>query len=151
MQSFQHLVMHLRHYGKQHQALYFLALMILFWSIFDGMTTYVTPLVMTQAGMSKTMMGFIIGTSSVFGAGFDFLMCKIFKHGHFRQIFILMFGLCFGYIGVLYLAKGVGLFLLAMALWGVYYDLKNFGSFDFVSRFVKTVIGFREILLSRTK
>ena len=137
MKDFRHLVLHIRRYGKQHQALYFLGLMILFWSIFDGMTTYVTPLVMTEAGMSKTLMGLIIGSSSVFGAIFDFLMCKIFKHGHFRQIFILMFGLCFGYIGALYLAKGVGLFLLAMGLWGVYYDLKNFGSYDFVSRFVK--------------
>ena len=137
MKDFRHLLLHFKKYGRQHEALYFLALMILFWSVFDGITTYITPLIMTEAGMSKTLIGIIIGSSSVFGAVFDFLMCKLFKHGHFRQIFILMFGLSFGYIGVLYLAKGVGLFLLAMALWGVYYDLKNFGSFDFVTRFVK--------------
>ncbi|PIP51951.1 hypothetical protein COX09_04210, partial [Candidatus Beckwithbacteria bacterium CG23_combo_of_CG06-09_8_20_14_all_47_9] len=35
-------------------------------------------------------------------------------------------------------AKTFWLFLLAMSLWGVYYDLKNFGSFDFVARFTKT-------------
>ena len=131
------MLLHLRKYGRLHEALYFLALMILFWSVFDGMTTYITPLIMTEAGMSKTLIGIIIGSSSVFGAVFDFLMCKLFKHGHFRQIFMLMFGLCFAYIGILYLAKSVALFILAMALWGVYYDLKNFGSFDFVSRFVK--------------
>ncbi|MDZ7587322.1 MAG: MFS transporter [Patescibacteria group bacterium] len=137
MKDFRHLVVHIKKYGRQHEALYFLALMILFWSVFDGMTTYITPLIMAEAGMTKTLIGLIIGSSSVFGAGFDFLMCKLFKHGHFRQIFMLMFGLCFAYIGVLYLAKSVALFVLAMALWGVYYDLKNFGSFDFVSRFVK--------------
>ena len=131
------MVLHIKRYGKLHQALYWLVLMILFWSIFDGITTYVTPLIMTEAGMSKTMMGLIIGSSSAFGAVFDFLMCKLFKHGHFRQIFMLMFGLCFMYIGALYLAKTVVLFVVAMALWGVYYDLKNFGSFDFVSRFVE--------------
>ncbi|MFH0942576.1 MAG: MFS transporter [Candidatus Beckwithbacteria bacterium] len=137
MNDFRHLVLHIKLYGRRHQALYFLALMILFWSVFDGLTTYITPLIMTEAGLSKTLMGIIIGTSSMFGAIFDFWMCKLFKRGHFRQIFMLMFGLCALYIGALFLAKSVVLFLAAMALWGVYYDLKNFGSFDFVSRFVK--------------
>ncbi len=114
-----------------------MALMILFWSIFDGTTTYITPLIMMETGMSKTLIGIVIGSSSVFGAVFDFLMCKLFKHGYFRQIFMLMFGLGFAYIAVLYSAKSVALFILAMALWRVYYDLKNFGSFDFVSRVVK--------------
>ena len=137
MKDFRHLALHVRRYGKQHQALYSLALMILFWSVFDGTTTYITPLIMTEAGMTKTLIGIIIGSSSVFGAVFDFLMCRLFKRGHFRRIFMLMFGLCFAYLAVLYLAQSVALFGLAMALWGVYYDLKNFGSFDFVSRFVK--------------
>ena len=136
MKGFRHLVTHVKKYGRQHQALYFLALMILFWAIFDGTTTYITPLIITERGVSKTLMGIIIGTSSVVGAIFDFIMCKVLKKAHFRQIFMLMFGLCFFYLGVLYVANSVALFVLAMAIWGIYYDLKNFGSFDFVARFV---------------
>jgi len=45
-----------------------------------------------------------------------------------------MFGLCFIYPLILWSAKGVWLFLIAMAVWGIYFDLENFGNFDFVGR-----------------
>lgn len=130
-------MLHVKTYGRRHQGLYFLSLMILFWGIFDGITTYITPLVLTEHGMSKTVMGLIIGSSSVFGAIFDFLMCKIFKNSYFRRSFLLMFGLCIIYLIVLATASTLSLFLLAMVLWGIYYDLKNFGSFDFITRFTR--------------
>lgn len=127
----------MRDYGQKHQALYLLSLVILFWAVFDGITTYITPLVLTQGGLSKTAMGLIIGSSSIFGAGFDFLMCKLFKNSYYRRIFLAMFAFSFFYLLALAAAKTPWLFLLAMVLWGVYYDLKNFGSFDFVVRFTK--------------
>lgn len=123
---------------RQHESLYLLSLVILFWAVFDGITTYVTPLVLTEAGISKTIMGLIISSSSVFGAVFDFLMCKLFKNSHYRRVFLVMFAFSFFYLLALATAKTPWLFLLAMVLWGVYYDLKNFGSFDFVARFVRS-------------
>lgn len=137
MRDLRHLMLHVKTYGRKHQALYLLSLMILFWAVFDGMTTYLTPLVLTESGMSKTAMGLIIGCSSVFGAGFDFLMCRLFKNSYWRRVFLLMFSLSWVYLLILAAAKTIGMFMLAMALWGIYYDLKNFGSFDFVARFTK--------------
>ena len=137
MRDLRHLMLHVKTYGRAHQALYLLSLIILFWAVFDGITTYVTPLVLTEAGLSKTVMGLIIGSSSVFGAVFDFLMCKLFKNSHYRRVFLGMFGFSAVYLLALATAKTFWLFLLAMILWGVYYDLKNFGSFDFVARFTK--------------
>lgn len=138
MRDLRHLMLHVKTYGRRHEALYLLSLVILFWAVFDGITTYVTPLVLTEGGLSKTAMGLIIASSSIFGAGFDFLMVKIFKNNHWRRLFLLMLAISFAYLLALALAKTVWLFLAAMVLWGIYYDLKNFGSFDFVARFTKT-------------
>ncbi|MDZ4229037.1 MAG: MFS transporter [Patescibacteria group bacterium] len=137
MRDLRHLMLHVRTYGKKHQALYLLSLVIFFWAVFDGITTYITPLILIEGGMSKTVMGLVYASSSVFGAGFDFLMCKLFKNSYYRRVFLVMFALCGIYILVLSQAKTIGLFLVAMMLWGVYYDLKNFGSFDFVARFTR--------------
>jgi len=109
--------------------------MILFWAVFDGIMTYVTPLVITEAGLSKTLMGIIVGTSSIAGALFDFLICRFFKNTYYRRIFFLMFAVCFIYPLILFTAKSFLLYMIAMALWGFYYDLKNFGNFDFVGKY----------------
>ncbi len=137
MRDLRHLMLHVKTYGRRHQALYLLSLVLLFWAVFDGITSYITPLVLTQGGLSKTMMGLIYASSSVFGAGFDFLMCKIFKNSYYRRVFLGMFAVCGLYLLSLATAKTIWLFLLAMAFWGIYYDLKTFGSFDFVARFTK--------------
>jgi len=137
MRDLRHLMLHVKTYGQKHQALYLLSLVLLFWAVFDGITTYVTPLVLTQGGLSKTAMGLIYASSSVFGAGFDFLMCKLFKNSYYRRIFFGMFALCGIYLLILSNAKTIWMFILAMLLWGIYYDLKNFGSFDFIARFTR--------------
>jgi MFS family permease len=137
MRDLRHLMLHIKTYGRRHQALYLLALVILFWAVFDGLTTYITPLVLSEHGLSKTVMGLVIASSSVFGAGFDFLMCRLFKNSYYRRVFLVMFGLCAVYLLILAAAASLWLFVLAMALWGIYYDLKKFGSFDFVARFTK--------------
>lgn len=80
-------------------------------------------------------MGLIIATSSVTGALFDIAVCRIFKNVSFRRMFLLMFAVCLLFPLVLFSAKTAIIYILAMAMWGIYYDLKNFGSFDFVSRF----------------
>lgn len=118
--------------------LYNASLMIFFWSIFDGIISYITPLVITAGGLSKTTMGLIYSGSSVFGAVFDFLLSKFLKNTHYRKLFFLMFAICFGYPFLLWKAYSVFLFIVAMAFWGLYYDLMNFGCFDFVSRTAKT-------------
>jgi MFS family permease len=131
-------MLHVKTYSRRHGALYLLSLVILFWAVFDGITTYITPLVLIEGGLSKTAMGLIYSSSSVFGAGFDFLMCKVFKNSYYRRFFLAMFLFSGLYLLALAAAKTFWLFLAAMVFWGIYYDLKNFGSFDFVARFTKT-------------
>lgn len=127
------------HWGDEFQQpgfqLFSLAsLMILFWAVFDGIISYLTPLLITQRGFSKTTMGIIYSTSSVAGAIFDFILSKNLKNTHFRRVFLLMFALCAGYPLLLWKSNTAFVFVIAMAVWGLYYDLMNFGFYDLISR-----------------
>ena len=109
--------------------------MILFFMLFDGIITYLIPLVISEQGFSKTLVGIIIGSAAISGAFFDFAIYKIFKNAFYRRLFIIMFAVCFVYIFLVWSANSFLLYLLAMIIWGFYYDLKNFGTLDFVSRY----------------
>jgi len=111
--------------------------MSLFWAMFDGILMFVLPILITTMGFSETMMGIIIGTSSVTGIFFDMLLCKFLKNTNFRRMYLFMFVLCAFYPLILWQAKAVWLFLIAMAVWGMYYDFFNIGNFDFVGRHTK--------------
>ncbi len=137
MPNLNHLYSHIKKYGSRHQSLYFLSIMLFFFAIFDGIISYITPLMLTEKGFSDTAMGVIIGSSSIFGAFFDFIFCRFFKNTTYRRVFMLMFIVCFFYPLILWKAKMTWLFVVAMAIWGVYYDLYNYGTFDFVGRHTK--------------
>jgi predicted MFS family arabinose efflux permease len=125
---------HFRQYGSSHTPLFAVSVMIFFWCLYDGIISYITPLVLTESGLTKTLMGVVIASSSLTGGVFDFLLSKILPNAHFRRIYLAMFAVCLVYPLLLWQAKTLWVFLLSMALWGVYYDLLNFGDFDFVSR-----------------
>ncbi|EKD56802.1 MAG: hypothetical protein ACD_58C00092G0016 [uncultured bacterium] len=135
MKSLNHLFDHTKMYGMKHKPLYVLSIMTMFWAIFEGIISYIIPLVIIENGYSMTLMGLIIGSSSVAGAIFDFLICKFFNNTNFRRIFLVMFIVCFLLLLLTLGAKTISAFLLLTAVWGLAFDLNNFGNFDFVGRF----------------
>ena len=137
MPTLHHLFSHLKNNGIKAKHLYLLGVMALFWTVFDSIIQYITPLILSERGFSNTILGIIIGSSSIAGAFFDFLMSRFIVRVDFRRIFMVMFAICFIYPFVLWQAKTVWLFLALMAVWGVYYDLYNFGVFNFISHFTK--------------
>lgn len=137
MPGVHHFVLHFKKYGLDHKILYSFSVLIFFWALFDGLISYITPLVMTQNGLSETMMGIIYSSSSVFGALFDIALSKVLINTNFRRTFLFMFLLCFVQPLLLWQAKTIPLFIVAMATWGLYYDFSNFGTFDFVGRQMK--------------
>lgn len=130
---FTNFVLRLKTSGNK-KFLYLLSMALFFWSVFDGTVSYVTPLKITEGGVSKTAMGLIYSSSSIAGAFFDFILSKFLKNTHYRRLFLLMFGVCAVYPLLLWAAKSVLVFVVAMCLWGLYFDLQIFGTFDFVSR-----------------
>jgi MFS family permease len=124
-------------YGFRGTPIFVFSLVVLFWTVFDSIMSYITPLLIEEQGFSKTMIGFIIGTSSITGAFFDFIVCKVFKNTNFRRIFLIMFAICFIYPFLLWQAKSLWFFLFVMSVWGVYFDFYGFGVFDFIGRYTK--------------
>lgn len=137
MPGLNHIVFHFKKYGFAHRTLYLFATVLLFLALFDGVISYVTPLAIIQGGFSKTAMGIIYASSSVFGAIFDLALSRVLTNVKFRATFLLMFAVAFILPFLLWQAKGIPLFMIAMAFWGLYYDLSNFGTFDFVGRKMK--------------
>ena len=109
-------------------------LMVFFFVIFDGILMYLAPIVMTGVGISDSLMGLIIGSSSIAGMIFDLVLCRALKVTHYRRIFLLMFILAGLFPLFLFGGKSVTIYLIAMAAWGFYYDFFNIGTIDFVER-----------------
>ena len=112
-------------------------LMILFWAIFNGIVCYIIPLFITDLGFSKTVMGLLIASSNVFGAIFDFLLCKFLRNTHYRRLFFILYILSFIYPLLVWSSKTLPIFIISMAVWGLYGDIKNFASFDFIGNHYK--------------
>ena len=77
--------------GKAGNIIYVFGGFLLFFTLFDGMVSYLMPLVVTEHGISKTMLGIILATAAVSGAFFDFAIYKIFKNAVYRRLFFAMF------------------------------------------------------------
>jgi MFS family permease len=114
---------------------YNFALVILFWTLFDATLQYVTPLLMQERGFSASLIGMIIGFSSLAGALFDLLLCRFFSRTDFKRFILAMFAICSVYPLFLWHADSIALFLFAMAVWGLYFDLYSFSTFSFVGRY----------------
>ena len=134
MHGFDKLIGHVKTYGFEHRQLYAVSIMIFFFAIFDGIFSFITPIYIVQQGISESMMGIIIGTSSIAGLLFDFILCRVLKDTKYRLIYLVVFVICMIYPLVLYQAKSALIFIIAMALWGLYYDLVNIGNLDFITR-----------------
>ena len=137
MSTIYHLVDNFQLLRSKYRHLYVLSLMILFWTVFEGIISFITPLLIIQNGISKTEMGFIISLSSIAGAAFDFAMCWFFKNAKHRRILIVMFALSFVYPLILMGARVPAVFALAMVLWGFLYDLHNISNFEFVGNHIE--------------
>lgn len=129
-----HLQTYIRTHTEHNSVLFGASLMVFFFVLFDGILTYIAPIIIVDRGISPSIMGIIIGSSSVSGMFFDLLICRILRDTHYRRMFFIMFALALTYPFVLFNSSGVVMYLIAMAIWGFYYDLYNLGSLDLVSR-----------------
>ena len=64
---------------------------MLFWALFDGLVSFVTPILITEKLGSRTEMGLILGSSSIAGALCDIFLSKVLRNTHFRRMYLFMF------------------------------------------------------------
>src|SRR3989338_407438 len=137
MASLTHIVTHVARYGKSHSNLYYFLPVIFFWGMFDTIVSYISPIVLNSKGYSIFAIGCFIGTSSIWGAGLDFILSKYFKKKSYLFYFKYLFIIC-AFVPILfYFGEKVIVFLIVMALWGLYYDLYSFGIFEFVGHTIE--------------
>lgn len=109
-------------------------MMIFFFVIFDGVLMYLAPIIITRTGVSESLMGLIIGSSSIAGLLFDFILCRAIEETHYRRIFLFMLLFAALYPLILFGGTTITIYIIAMAVWGFYYDFYNIGTLDFVER-----------------
>lgn len=137
MPTLHHLVRHIQVYGQQHKTLYLFGLCIFFLIVFDGIVAYMLPVLMDKRGFSTSTIGLVVSTSSIVGAAFDFLLARFLRSVNIRRLFLFLFLVSAACSIVVWQASTVSMFLAAMALWGIYFDLYIFSTFDFVARYTK--------------
>ncbi len=119
---------------NEKRSVYSLGFVLFFWTLFDGLVSYATPILITDNGFSNTMMGLIISTSSIFGIVFDVFLASILKKVNHRRILLLVLIISLLYPVILWSATTIFFYILCMAVWGLYYDLYSFGIGDFTGR-----------------
>ena len=113
------------------------ACMIFFFLLCDGIVGFFVPIAMQNAGISDIWRGWLIGASSIAGILFDAILLRIFRRATFRRLFFYMMILALLFPFLIWKSSSIILFLIGMIVWGVYYDLYNCGTLDFVGRVSK--------------
>lgn len=137
MTSIPYILNHIQTYKSSKSPLYSFALLFFFISIFDAVFSYVAPVILEQNQLSPTHIGIIIGSISLFGALFDIILFKIIKEVHVRRILLTVIVLSLAALLIFWYANTMVLYLFSMALWGLIYDLRNFGKFNFMSKYIE--------------
>ncbi len=137
MHSINHLRDYFKSYGLTNKPLIAFSLFLFFWTLFDGFVSFFTPILITERGFSVFTMGLIYSSSSVFGAIFDLVIGRYFQNTKYKRFIYALLLLCFAYPLLLFKANNAFLFVTAMAVWGIYYDLKIFSKFDFAVSEIK--------------
>ena len=97
--------------------------------------SYVSPVYIEAHVQNSTSMGLVISASSVIGILCDFIFARIFKQKSFI-FFIWAAIICSALFPISFslLPPSISIFMLGMAIWGVYYELLQFSDFNFIKQ-----------------
>jgi MFS family permease len=106
-------------------------------SLHDGIISYVTPLLINNTYNSTVIVGGILSISSFFGIFFNFFVARFFpKKGYkFFTSWMIFFALLMPLI-LLKIPETLVPLVLAMIVWSIYYEFRNYSKFDFVKTFL---------------
>src|SRR3989339_1857780 len=116
-----------------------LSVMLFFVFVGDGILSDWVPSFIQDSVNSPLLMGIIISFSSLVGFGADLVFPQLLKHVKTRKVLLMAIGSSLVFCGVLLWSVAwplVVLFLLAMGVWGIYYEFLGFGGQAFVSESV---------------
>jgi MFS family permease len=103
----------------------------------DAIMSYVTPVLIEDSLKDPFLVGIVISLSSLFGIFFDFYVGDKLSNKNYNFfikwtiIIAFLFPLIF-----LFLPRITVFFVLAMIVWSIYYELRNYSKYNFVHNFV---------------
>lgn len=102
--------------------------------------SYVAPVYIETNTGNSALMGIIIASSSVVGIFCDFIFSQIFKNRSYPFFFwgAVLAAMLFPSFLILF-PPGVIIFLVSMAIWGIYYELLQFSDFNFIKARIKVI------------
>lgn len=103
----------------------------------DGVMSYIMPVMIEETVSNQLIMGLILGFSSIVGIVCDFLFARWLRGVGFSVIArrALAAAVMFPIL-ILVFGTQTWVFLLAMAVWGIYYELAMFSNYHFVDEVV---------------
>ncbi len=108
---------------------------LFFLRIADGIISFWAPSQIQEALGNSTWMGIVISFQSVIGFLADLFLPGLIRNARVKTLLvwaiILSAATSFAFIGSQY-APFVLLFLIAMAIWGIYYELLHFAQYQFM-------------------
>lgn len=128
-------------FGGYWNRILILSVMLFFIYLGDGILSDWVPTFMQDSTGSSLVMGLIMSFSSLVGFGADLVFPQLLKLVKTRKLMLMAIGTSLVFSGILLwttVLPWIVLFLIAMAVWGIYYEFLGFGSYQFVSESVPT-------------
>ncbi|OGV93535.1 hypothetical protein A3B57_00105 [Microgenomates group bacterium RIFCSPLOWO2_01_FULL_47_10] len=116
--------------------LFYFATLLFVYSLGDGIMSYVAPVIMEKHLHSTFLMGLVFSASSAAGFLADLLFGKYFGNRSYK--FFVLWGSALAVLFPLsftFLPPLVVVFLTGMIIWGLYFELLEFGLFAYVESF----------------
>lgn len=116
-----------------------LSTLLFFVYLGDGILSDWVPSFIQGSVNSSLLMGLIISFSSMIGFGADLVFPQLLKQVKTRKLILMAIGTSLIFAGILLWSivwPYLILFLMAMAVWGVYYEFLGFGGAQFVAESV---------------
>ncbi len=113
-----------------------LSIMLFFVYLGDGILSDWAPSFIQSSTKSSLLMGLILSFSSMVGFGADLIFPQLLKRVKTRKLMLMAIGTSLIFAGILLWAivwPWLVIFLVAMAVWGVYYEFLGFGGQQFVA------------------
>jgi len=109
------------------------SLIVSLFCLFDALMAYCAPVYLDKTLHNSFYVGLIISCSSAAGMLFDFVASKTNANSSFSRYFWLtiLISLVFPII-LLFFSENIFLIIIAMIIWGVYYELLYFSHFHFI-------------------
>ena len=108
-------------------------------SLHDGIMSYMAPVIIEDRLNNTFWVGAVLSVSALFGMFLNFVIAQFFS---FKDYTFFMGGALLFALGLplafLLLPRELIPFILAMLIWSVYYELRNYSKYDFVHRFLPT-------------